>query len=57
VVEQVLKARSGRIHVPLSEEGKAGMRNWPLWAQDLAMGHVFARKGFQFGKDEKSTLQ
>ncbi|KAF2708204.1 NAD(P)-binding protein [Pleomassaria siparia CBS 279.74] len=57
VIEQVLKARSGRIHVPLSEEGRAGLRNWPLWAQDLSMGHVFARKRFEFGRDASSTLQ
>jgi all-trans-retinol dehydrogenase (NAD+) len=48
VVKQVLDGKSGRLCVPKSEEGKTGLRNWPLWAQDLVYGHVWQRKD-QFG--------
>jgi all-trans-retinol dehydrogenase (NAD+) len=59
VVEQVLKGRSGRIVVPKSEEGKTGLRNWPVWTQDLMHGFVGKRKRdrFEFGQDDsKLTL-
>jgi all-trans-retinol dehydrogenase (NAD+) len=57
VVEQVLKGRSGRLCVPKSEEGKMGLRNYPMWVQDLMYG--FVRKSgnrFGFGQDEDSKL-
>ncbi|KAF2107397.1 hypothetical protein BDV96DRAFT_298962 [Lophiotrema nucula] len=58
VVDQVLAARSGRLHVPLSEESKSGIRYWPMWYQDMMMGYVFpkSKKGFEFGKDKDSKL-
>jgi hypothetical protein len=58
VVDQVLKGRSGRLIVPKREEGKTGLRNWPMWAQDLVYGFVGKRKGdrFGFGKDDNSKL-
>jgi all-trans-retinol dehydrogenase (NAD+) len=58
VVEQVLKGRSGRVIVPKREEGKTGVRHWPMWAQDLMFGLVGKRKGdrFGFGKDDDSKL-
>ncbi|KIW89360.1 uncharacterized protein Z519_10214 [Cladophialophora bantiana CBS 173.52] len=37
VVEQVLAGRSGQIFVPRTEEGRAGLRNWPLWLQDAVL--------------------
>lgn len=53
VVKQVLSARSGRICVPSSEEGKTGFRNWPRWAQDVAYGFLWPKKdGFVFGKTD-----
>lgn len=52
VVEQVLKARSGNICVPKSEEGKTGMRGYPIWLQDVLMGYLWSKKDrFEFGKD------
>jgi all-trans-retinol dehydrogenase (NAD+) len=48
IVKQVLSGKSGRLCVPKSEEGKTGLRSWPLWAQDIAFGHVWQRKD-QFG--------
>ena len=57
VVEQVLKARSGRLCIPKSEEGKSGLRNWPIWAQDVAYGHVWQRKEqFGFGTNNDTKL-
>jgi hypothetical protein len=57
VFKQVLKARSGRIHVPLTEKSKAGMRGYPLWLQDVLMGYVFPDKSrFGFGKDNEPTM-
>jgi hypothetical protein len=57
-VKQVLSARSGRIHVPLSEEGKTGLRGYPLWIQDILMGYVGKSKKnkFIFGKDNEPTM-
>jgi short-subunit dehydrogenase len=58
IIEQVLKARSGRICVPKSEEGKMGLRNWPRWVQDVLYGFVWKRQeGFEFGKDEDAMLK
>ena len=58
VIKQVLNARSGRIHVPFSEEGKAGMRGYPLWVQDVLMGYLKKKDdGFGFGKDNEGTLR
>jgi len=52
VVEQVLNARSGNICVPKSEEGKTGMRGYPIWLQDVLMGYLWKKKdAFEFGKD------
>ncbi|OAL51167.1 NAD(P)-binding protein [Pyrenochaeta sp. DS3sAY3a] len=57
VIDQVLKAKSGRICVPKSEEGKSGMRNWPMWAQDVAFGLVLPRKDrFGFGTSDDGKL-
>jgi all-trans-retinol dehydrogenase (NAD+) len=58
VLEQVLKGRSGRLIVPKSEEGKIGLRNWPIWIQDLIFGFVSKRKWdqFEFGQDHNSKL-
>ncbi|KAF2008434.1 NAD(P)-binding protein [Aaosphaeria arxii CBS 175.79] len=57
VFNQVLAGKSGRIHVPASEEGKAGARNWPLWVQDILMGYVFKRKdSFGFGSNDDSKM-
>ncbi|EAT85089.1 hypothetical protein HBI56_075370 [Parastagonospora nodorum] len=51
VVKQVLNGKSGRLVVPKSEESKTGLRNWPLWAQDIALGLVWQRKdSFGFAK-------
>lgn len=44
VVRQVLAGKSGRLVVPTSEEGKTGVRGWPLWLQDLVTGHVWQKK-------------
>jgi all-trans-retinol dehydrogenase (NAD+) len=58
VLEQVLKGRSGRLVVPRSEEGKVGLRNWPMWMQDLVFGFVGKRNQgkFGFGQDNNSKL-
>ncbi|CAO2650902.1 Nn.00g091990.m01.CDS01 [Neocucurbitaria sp. VM-36] len=56
VVEQVLKAKSGGICVPKSEEGKIGLRNWPRWAQDLAYNLVWPGDRFEFGLSAESSL-
>ncbi|KAF2267776.1 NAD(P)-binding protein [Lojkania enalia] len=46
VVDQVLRGKSGRIHVPLSEESFASLRSWPLWLQDIVLGYAWRpRKG------------
>jgi all-trans-retinol dehydrogenase (NAD+) len=38
--------------VPKAEEGKTGVRGWPLWARDIALGLVWQRKGqFEFAKE------
>ncbi|OAK93678.1 NAD(P)-binding protein [Phaeosphaeriaceae sp. SRC1lsM3a] len=53
VVKQVLNGTSGRLCVPKSEEGKMGLRNWPMWMQDIMYGHVWQRKDqFSFAKTE-----
>jgi len=44
VVKQVLSGQSGRLIVPESEEGKTGVRYWPLWAKDIVLGHIWQRK-------------
>ena len=50
VVEQVLKARSGRLHVPKGQEKWAGIGHWPLWVKDILFGNVLAqKKGFRSG--------
>jgi all-trans-retinol dehydrogenase (NAD+) len=52
VVKQVLEGKSGRLCVPKKEEGKTGLRNWPMWAQDIVYGHVWQRKDqFVFAKE------
>ncbi|KAF2750209.1 NAD(P)-binding protein [Sporormia fimetaria CBS 119925] len=52
VLKQVLKAKSGRLVVPASEEGKTGLRGYPVWLQDVLLGNVFKRKDeFGFGKN------
>lgn len=52
VVKQVLNGKSGRLVVPKSEESKTGLRNWPVWAQDIALGLVWQRKdSFGFAKE------
>jgi short-subunit dehydrogenase len=57
VIDQVLKGKSGNIAVPFSEEGKMGIRGWPIWFQDLIMGYVWADKNrFGFGKDVESKM-
>jgi all-trans-retinol dehydrogenase (NAD+) len=58
VVEQVLKGRSGRLVVPKKEEGKTGVRNWPMWTQDLMFGFVGKQNAnrFGFGKDDDSKI-
>ncbi|KAK7192422.1 hypothetical protein PSPO01_01130 [Paraphaeosphaeria sporulosa] len=38
VVEQVLKARSGRLVVPAGAEMWTSIRTWPLWLQDMVSG-------------------
>lgn len=38
VVEQVLKARSGRLVVPVGAEMWTSIRTWPLWLQDFVSG-------------------
>ncbi|KAF2659094.1 NAD(P)-binding protein [Lophiostoma macrostomum CBS 122681] len=44
VLEQVVKARSGRVYVPGSEVKKASLRNQPLWFQDFILKNVWKRK-------------
>lgn len=59
VVEQVVKGRSGRLVVPKSEEGKMGLREWPMWVQDVLYGFVSQKKkknGLNLGGDEDSKL-
>jgi all-trans-retinol dehydrogenase (NAD+) len=52
IVKQVLNGKSGRLCVPKAEEGKTGVRGWPLWARDIALGLVWQRKGqFEFAKE------
>ncbi|KAF2728824.1 NAD(P)-binding protein [Polyplosphaeria fusca] len=48
VVDQVLMAKSGRIFAPKGEEAKVGLRNWPVWMQDLLIGNVFKEQRFDF---------
>ena len=36
IIEQVMAARSGKIFMPRSEEGRHGLSQWPLWASDAA---------------------
>jgi all-trans-retinol dehydrogenase (NAD+) len=51
VVRQVLAEKSGRLCVPKAEEGNTELRSWPLWIQDIALGHVWQRKNqLIFGK-------
>ncbi len=64
VLQNVLNARSGQIFVPRSQNSRAGMRHWPLWAQDAMYGLIRMRmktqnkKGapFEFGKDGEMKL-
>ncbi|KAJ4297993.1 hypothetical protein N0V90_005892 [Kalmusia sp. IMI 367209] len=44
VVEQVLKARSGRLVVPAHVEMFTGIRSLPLWFQDVASGVARRKK-------------
>lgn len=60
VLDNVFNARSGQIFVPKGEKSKAGMRNWPLWTQDLLgavmkwqmkrMNRSGSGDAFEFGK-------
>jgi all-trans-retinol dehydrogenase (NAD+) len=51
VVSHVLSGKSGRLCVPKAEEGKTGVRGWPLWARDIVLGNVWQRKDtFSFAK-------
>ncbi|KIW68941.1 hypothetical protein PV04_04852 [Phialophora macrospora] len=46
IVEQVLAGRSGRIFVPKTEEKNTGLRNFPVWLQDVVI--YLNKKRFQF---------
>jgi all-trans-retinol dehydrogenase (NAD+) len=38
--------------VPKTEEGKTGVRSFPLWVRDIALGNVWQRKDtFSFAKE------
>ena len=58
VIEQVVKGRSGRLAFPKSEESKMGLREWPIWVQDVLFGFVSKKnkKRFEFGRDDASKL-
>jgi all-trans-retinol dehydrogenase (NAD+) len=52
IVKQVLNGKSGRLVVPKSDEGKTGVRSFPLWVQDILFGHVWQRKNhFAFAEE------
>ena len=49
--------------MPKSEKRNAGMRGWPVWAQDVVYGLIHLRmkaanrgKRFEFGKDKEMKM-
>ncbi|KAJ4355977.1 uncharacterized protein N0V89_004002 [Didymosphaeria variabile] len=48
VVEQVLKARSGRLVVPRKSEMWADIRYYPKWVQDAASGLIWSKNRSRF---------
>lgn len=56
VVEQVLRARSGRLIIPGSEESKTRVRHWPRWTQDLMFGFAGKRKENQLRLRQRDDL-
>ena len=40
VIDQVLNAKSGQIFVPKDQKRQAGMRKFPIWAQDVIFGLI-----------------
>lgn len=57
VVEQVLKGRSGRLHIPEAHKWLAGNRSWPLWIQDLVKGDWRGKRRAGFMEDSDKSVQ